>query len=219
MKNLKTKLANALLIISIFAVFASCKKNKTIEPENFDPTKYYITGEYLNKGATVPSTYVFTFLPDAKTLKTAVGGLILTQGSYTYADGVFNIGDVTFNVSDGNVTGTNMPTSYRANHLQKIPDADAFAGKTFQGTVAVSGVDNGKTCLIKFTTAKKFTVTVDGAQVDTGADYILQNNGVAYAKTTNATKLHLMSIAGSKVYYSHYNSNTGVHYYGILNSQ
>ncbi|TCC99096.1 hypothetical protein EZ449_21455 [Pedobacter frigidisoli] len=220
MENLNTTLVKTLFIISIIAVFASCKKEKTTEPEIFDPTRYYITGEYLNPGAKYPSTYVFTFLSNAKSQKTAIGGLILTQPSYTYTDGVFNITEVTFNVADGNVTSTNKPTTYRANHLQKIPDADAFAGKTFQGIVAVSGVDNGKICMIKFTTDKKFTVTVEGiAQVDVGADYTLLNNGVAIANTTGGTKQNLMSIAAGQLYYSHYNNNTGTHYYGILNQQ
>jgi len=84
--------------------------------------------------------------------------------------------------------------------------------------VATNGLANGKSCLIKYTTDKKFTVSIDGfAQTGTGADYTLQNNGVATANTGNEGRLHLMTLADGKLYYSQSTQNT--HYYGVLTLQ
>lgn len=220
MKTLKNIFAKTLIVLSVLAVFASCKKDKEANPEDsFDPTKYYITGEGADKGADNYSTsYAIILKPNAMGHFTAFGGNHGATFNYTYQDGTLkaeNI-DVNFTIVNNTITSTSNP-QYKTYYLQKIPDADAFAGKTFRGTVATNGLVNGKSCLIKFTTAKKFTVSIDGfGQTGTGADYTLQNNGVATATTGNEGRLHLMSFADGKLYYSQYNASDKTHYYGLL---
>lgn len=221
MKNI---FAKTLIIFAAVLVFASCKKDKEAKPEdNFDPTKYYITGEYASTGGGTPATsYAYCFFTNAKTYTTSFGGSESDNPNYTYANDIIKMGNLTFTLANNAVTSCS-DAAYRSYHLQKIPDADAFAGKTFRGTVATNGLANGKSCLIKYTTDKKFTVSIDGfAQTGTGADYTLQNNGLATARTGNEGRLHLMTIGGGKLYYSQ--SNGGgtpnyTHYYGLLTLQ
>ena len=220
MKNLKNKFAKTLITFSVLFVLASCKKDKDAENErgNIDFTKYYITGEYVTNGMSSSYAYVFGALVKSNLL--AAGGKISESGSYAYADGTLTINQTnTFSIANGSVTGNNNP-DIKTYYLQKIPDTDAFAGKTFRGTAATNGVDIGKSCLIKFTTAKTFSVSIDGfGQTGTGADYTLQNNGVATANTGNEGKLHLMTMANGKLYYSQYNAANNIHYYGFLTQQ
>jgi len=224
MKNFKTIFAKTLMVLSVLAVFASCKKDKEAKPEdNFDPTKYYITGEEASiGGGSSPTSYVYCFFANAKTYSTSQGGYNSDNPNYTYTDGVIKIGNLTFTIANNAVTSCSN-ASYRSYHLQKIPDADSFAGKTFKGTVATNGLANGKSCLIKYTTDKKFTVSIDGfGQTGTGAAYILQNNGVATARTGNEGRLHLMTIGDGKLYYSQVNgagTPNYTHYYGVLTLQ
>lgn len=220
MKNLRNLFSKTLLVFSVLLVLASCKKDKDVgkDDDKIDFTKYYITGEYDAYGTR--NGYVFTFGTLNKASYYSVGQSL--SGSYAYADGNLSIlqsNNVTYNysISNGVITSSNIPSTI-SYHLQKIPDADAFAGKNFKGTVATNGLANGKSCLIKFTTAGKFTVSIDGfAQTGTGADYTLQNNGVATANTGNEGRLHLMTLADGKLYYSQSTQNT--HYYGVLTLQ
>jgi hypothetical protein len=216
MKNSTSIFAKALIIFSVLLVFASCKKNKEANPEDsFDPTKYYITGEGADNYRT---SYAIILKPNAMGHFTAFGGYHGTTFNYTYQDGTLkaeNI-DVNFTIVNNTITSTSNP-QYKTYYLQKIPDTDAFAGKTFRGTVATNGLVNGKSCSVKFTDTKKFTVSIDAfGQTGTGADYTLQNNGVATANTGNEGRLHLMSIADGKLYYSQYNAADKTHYYGLL---
>ncbi len=224
MKNLKNIFVKTLIVFCVSLAFTACKKDKSNKPEDsFDPTKYYITGEYASLGGgSSPTSYVYCFFANAKTYTTSKGGSVSDNPNYTYTDGIIKMGNLTFTVANNAVTNCS-DGSYRSYHLQKIPDADAFAGKTFKGTVATNGLANGKSCLIKYTTDKKFTVSIDGfGQTGTGADYTLQNNGVATARTGNDGRLHLMTIGDGKLYYSQL-SGSGTanyaHYYGILTLQ
>lgn len=214
MKNLKNIFAKTLLLFSVLLVLSSCKKDKEAKPkDSFDPTKYYITGEGADNYST---SYAIILKPNAMGYFTAWGGSQDGNFNYKYENGTLKCEDlgVAFTIVNDAITSTTNP-NYKSFHLQKIPDADAFSGKTFRGTVATNGLVNGKSCLIKFTTAKKFTVSIDGfAQTGTGADYTLQNNGVATANTGNEGRLHLMSIADGKLYYSQDNGNTK--YFGVL---
>lgn len=219
MKSLKNIFTKTLIIFSVWAVFASCKKDKDATNEDsFDPTQYYITGEGVGSYST---SYAIVLKPNAVGHFSARGGIQNASFNYIYKDGALkadNIG-VTFTIVNNSVTSSSNP-NYKSSYLQKIPDADAFSGKTFRGTVATNGLVNGKSCLIKFTTAKKFTVSIDGfGQTGTGADYTLQNNGVATANTGNEGRLHLMSIADGKLYYSQYNAASNTDYYGLLTAE
>lgn len=220
MKTSKKILSKTLLMFSVIFVFASCKKDKETENEanDIDFTKYYITGEY--DSYSIRNGYVYTFGTLMKVNSSSVGSS--NSGSYMYADGSLRITHANnqsykFKIANGIITSCDFP-GIITYHLQKIPDADAFAGKNFKGTVATNGLANGKSCLIKFTTAGKFTVSIDGfGQTGTGADYTLQNNGVATAKTGNEGRLHLMTLADGKLYYSQSTQTT--HYYGVLTVQ
>ncbi|SOD14229.1 hypothetical protein [Pedobacter xixiisoli] len=220
MKNLSNLFAKTLLIFSALFVLASCKKDKAVEKDDdkIDFTKYYITGEYETYGTR--NGYVYTFGTLMKVTSSSVGSS--NSGSYTYTDGNLRIThennqSYTLKIANGVITSSDAPALITY-HLQKIPDADAFAGKNFKGTVATNGLANGKSCLIKFTTAGKFTVSIDGfGQTGNGADYTLQNNGVATANTGNEGRLHLMTLADGKLYYSQSTQNT--HYYGVLTLQ
>ena len=218
MKNLINISIRMLIMFCVLFAFAACKKDKNPEnPDNsIDFTKYYITGEY--KSGSIRNGYYFSFSPLMKASTFTVTSS--NSGSYAYADGVLRINTVQiygFNIANGVITNIDVPELITY-HLQKIPDANAFAGKTFKGTVATNGLANGKSCLIKYTTDKKFTVSIDGfAQTGTGADYTLQNNGVATANTGNEGRLHLMTLADGKLYYSQSTQNT--HYYGVLTLQ
>ncbi|SOD14231.1 hypothetical protein [Pedobacter xixiisoli] len=211
-------------MLLILGSFTACKKDRSTQLEDsFDPTKYYITGEEASiGGGSSPTSYVYCFFANAKTYTTSQGGYNSDNPNYTYTDGVIKIGSLTFTIANDVVTSCNN-ANYRSYHLQKIPDADAFAGKTFKGTVATNGLANGKSCLIKYTTDKKFTVSIDGfGQTGTGADYTLQNNGVATARTGNEGRLHLMTIGDGKLYYSQISgmgTTNYAHYYGVLTLQ
>ena len=207
------------MVLSLLAVFASCKKDKEAKPEdNFDPTKYYITGEGADKGADNYSTsYAIILKPKAMGYFTAWGGSYEGSFNYKYENGTLKCDDigVAFTIVNNAITATSNP-QYKSFHLQKIPDADAFAGKTFRGTVAKNGVNNGVSCQIQYTTNGKFILQIDGflQTVAAGDDYTLQNNGIATANTGNEGRLHLMTIADGKLYYSQNIGNTK--YYGIL---
>lgn len=206
-------ITSVLLLITCSA----CKKDKN-DPvaDNFDPTKYYITGEGVDGMST---SFAWTFKPNAVAYLTAFGGSQDATLTYKYKDGVLEAGSTTFTIVNNAITASNNAL-YRSYYLQKIPDADAFAGKTFKGMVATNGVANGKSCLIKYTTAGKFTVSIDGfGQTGNGADYTLLNNGIATANTGNEGRLHLMSIGDGKLYYSQSNPSTKIHYFGILTLQ
>lgn len=219
MKSLKHIFTRTLFIFSVWAVFASCKKDKDATNEDvFDPTQYYITGEGVDSYST---SYAIVLKPNALGHFSARGGIQNASFNYIYEGGALkaeNIG-VAFTIVNGAVTSSSNP-NYKSYYLQKIPDADAFSGRNFRGTVATNGLVNGKTCSIKFTAAKKFTVSIDGfGQTGNGADYTLQNNGVATANTGNEGRLHLMSIANGKLYYSQYNAAGNTHYYGLLKAE
>ena len=219
MKNLKVKFAKILILLSAIVIFNSCKKNKDVDAngERFDLTQYYITGSYLMKGVT--TSYIYGFNTLARAYEIRFGGIVTNTASYQYNKGVLNVDDFIFNISNGVITGSNAPNDFKSYHLQKIPSTDGFAGKTFKGTVAINGVDLGKSCVIKFSNGK-FTVSVDGfAQVGTGADYTLQNNGVATANTGLQGDLHLMSIVDNKMYYSSINGADTKHIYSLLTQQ
>jgi len=217
MKNLKVIFTKTLIVFSVLSLFSACKKDKdSPAADNFDPTKYYITGEGVDGMST---SYAWIFKPNAVAYLTAFGGSQDATLTYTYKDGILGPGTNTFTIVDNAITATSNPL-YKSYHLQKIPDANAFAGKIFKGTVATNGVDNGKSCLIKFTTAGKFTVSIDGfGQTGSGADYTLLNNGIAVANTGNEGRRHLMSIGDGKLYYSQSNAASKTHYFSILTLQ
>ena len=80
MKNLKNIFAKTLLLFSVLAVFASCKKDKDTKPEDsFDPTKYYITGEGADSYST---SYAIILKPNAMGYFTAWGGS--QDGNFNY---------------------------------------------------------------------------------------------------------------------------------------
>jgi len=222
MKNLRNIFAKTLITFSVLFVFASCKKDKAGEKDGntIDFTKYYITGEYDAYGTR--NSYVFTFGALMKASYYSVGQSI--SGSYAYTDGNLSIhqsNNVTCNysLSNGVITSSSIPSTI-SYYLQKIPDADAFAGKNFKGTVATNGLANGKSCLIKFTSEGKFTVSIDGfGQTGNGAAYTLQNNGVATANTGYEGRLHLMTLADGKLYYSQSYEGQNTHYFGVLTLQ
>lgn len=213
MKSLKL-----FAVLGLLLSFAACKKETKTATAIFDPTQYYITGEGIDNYAT---SYAFIFKPNAMAYMVSWGGKQNAVLNYTYEAGTLAIGSNSFIffILNHKITSSNNP-NVSAYHLEKIPDTDAFSGKTFKGTVATNGLANGKSCLVRFTTSGKFTVSIDGfAQTGTGADYTLQNNGVATANTGNEGRLHLMSIGEGKLYYSQYNAVDDTHYYGILNRQ
>lgn len=216
---MKKQFSIALIAISLLLASASCKKDKVpTGPENLDLTKYYITGEGMSPYAT---SYILMFQPNAQCYFTGKGGAVSNNLEYVYQNNTLNIanGHLTFTISGSEIISINKPDVYRSYHLERIPDTDAFAGKTFRGTVATNGLDNGKSCLIKFTTGR-FTVSIDGfGQTGSGEDYTLQNNGIATATTGNEGRLHLMSIGQGKLYYSQFNAANNTHYYGTLTQQ
>jgi len=217
MKNLKVIFPKTLIVFSVLFLFSACKKDKDNSvADNFDPTKYYFTGEAADGMST---SYAWTFKPNAVAYLTAFGGSQDATLTYTYKGGVLEVGGNKFTILDNAITATDNPR-YKSYHLQKIPDADAFAGKIFKGTVATNGVNNGKSCLIKFTATGKFTVSIDGfGQTGSGADYTLINNGIATANTGSEGRRHLMSIGGGQLYYSQNNAASKTHYFSILTLQ
>lgn len=215
MKNIKISFV-LLLLIS----FTACKKDKQVVTDDFDPSQYYLTGEYKAGLGFGTTSYVYAFLPNGKVVHSYLGGFTTGTYSYTYANGIIKVGDnITFNVVDGKVVNSSLPDSYGSYYLEKIPDVDAFAGKTFRGTVSTDGVNTGKSCLIKFNTGK-FTVSIDGfAQAGTGEVYTLHNNGFATADAGIEGRLHLMTIADGKLIYSQNNKRNTTKYFGILTVQ
>lgn len=216
MKSLKRNSATLIIMMGVLFVLGSCKKNQTVDPDSFDPTKYYVTGEGVTNHNT---TYALIFQHPAKVLFIGDGGKISSITNFSYKDGILYMADESFSftIVNNKISTSNHPNliSY---HLQKIPDADAFAGKTFSGTVSRNGVNAGVSCQLKFNADKMFTVKIDGfLQTPTyGSDYTLQNNGIATANTGNEGRLHLMSMADGKLYYSQFNAVDNSYSYGVL---
>lgn len=218
MKTLKITFSKVLIFLSAVILLNSCKKNKDVDMDgkNFDITQHYITGSYLSDGIT--SSYVYGFKTLAKAYTIFYAGLGVDASDYKYENGVLNIDGVIFNISNGAIKSSN-DARFKSYNLQKIPTTDAFANKTFKRTIATNGVDVGKSCVIKFTNGK-FMLSIDGlAQLGTGAEYTLQNNGVATANTGLEGSLHLMSIVDNKMYYSHLNGSNQKHDYSVLTQQ
>lgn len=219
MKNFKKTFAVLLIVYTALSVFPSCKKNNDFkkDDEKIDLTKYYITGEIVANA--ISTSYVYIFLPLAKKrYNSLIAGSIDDTGNYKYSDGLLTTEDVTFNIVNGSIIKSSLPNLFKSHHLQKIPDADAFAGKMFKGTIATNGINIGKSCVIKFTNTSKFTVSIDGfSQIGNGADYTLQNNGVATANTGLEGRLHLMTMSDGKLYYSQLINQTN--YFGLLSQQ
>lgn len=214
MKNLK-RYSILLLLLG----FLSCKKDKIADQDSFDPTKYYITGEGFNDYNT---SYALIFQQPAKAIFIGSGGEVNSISNFSYEDGILYVADKSFSFTIvNNKISTSTHPYLISYHLQKIPDADAFAGKTFSGTVTRNGVNVGMSCQLKFNTNQMFTVKIDGfLQTPTyGSDYTLQNNGIATAYTGNEGRLHLMSIADGKLYYSQFNAVDNTHCYAILTQQ
>ncbi|RYD97035.1 MAG: hypothetical protein EOP54_12085 [Sphingobacteriales bacterium] len=210
---------STILLIATSSIFLSCKKDKGTEADNFDPTKYYITGEGTDDYKT---SYAIIFQQPAQANFIGKGGIVNNLSNFTYRAGVLYMADESFSftIVNNKITTSNHPflTSY---HLQKIPDSDAFAGKTFSGTVARNGMNNGVSCQLKFIANGMFTVKIDGflQTPSTGAGYTLQNNGIATANTGNEGRLHLMSMGDGKLYYSQFNAADNMQYYAILTQQ
>lgn len=204
-----------LLLVS----FMACKKDKQVVTDDFDPTQYYITGEYKMGLGFGTTSYVYAFLPNGKVSSSSLGGFNTGTYNYTYANGVIEIGNnLTFNVV-GDKVASSSQESFSSYYLEKIPDADAFAGKTFRGTVSTDGVNSGKSCLIKFNSGK-FTISIDGfAQAGNGEAYTLHNNGFATADAGSEGRLHLMTIADGKLIYSQNNKRNTTKHFGTLTAQ
>lgn len=219
MKNLERNSASLFIMLCVLFVLGSCQKDKTADLDSFDPTQYYITGEGINDYNT---TYALIFQQPAQVLFIGNGGKVNSISNFSYKDGVLYMADKSFSFT---ITNNKISTSTHPNlisyHLQKIPDADAFAGKTFSGTVTRNGVNVGVSCQLKFNTNRMFTVKIDGfLQTPTyGADYTLHNNGIATANTGNEGRLHLMSIVDGNLYYSQFNAADNSHCYAILTPQ
>lgn len=219
MKNSKINCATLLILTGILFVFASCKKDKIADPDNFDPTKYYITGEGISEYNT---SYALIFQQPAKAIFIGEGGKVSNISNFTYKDGTLYLADKSFSFTIvNNEISTSTHPYLSSYHLQKIPDTDAFAGKTFKGTVTKNGVNIGVSCQLKFLADQMFTVKIDGflQTPSYGSDYTLQNNGIATANTGNEGRLHLMTIADGKLYYSQYNAVDEMYYYAILTEQ
>lgn len=219
MKHLKINFGALLMMIAMLFVLGSCKKDKPADLDSFDPTKYYITGEGITNYNT---SYVLIFEQPAKAVFIGSGGKVSSISNFSYKDGILYLADgsFSFTILNNRISTGSHPylTSF---HLQKIPDSDAFAGKKFSGTVTRNGVNVGVSCQLKFTANGMFTVKIDGflQTPSYGSDYTLQNNGIATANTGNEGRLHLMSIADGKLYYSQFNAVDNMYCYGILTQQ
>jgi len=185
MKTLKNTFR--YLPLMLLMIFASCKKDKSGDPENnLDITKYYIAGKYkTNSQLILP--YVLTFGANAQAYITNGLGTS-SNGNYTFKDGVLTIiwsadNKDTFKISGEQVASWEGKSTFESHFLQKAPEQNALNGKLYTGSLKNSSSNLFVITRMKFS-ENKYGETSLGDPV-LNKDYSTINNASGGSNTGN----------------------------------
>lgn len=170
-----------MLPVLLLTIMLSCKKKDPL-PEAFDITKQAIIGK-LSGGY----PYIITLEGDGKATLTHYS---VTNGSYTYVNGVFKFNFdnelVGFFVTEnGQIKSYNGPLIINTYEMVKIPANNQFDGKAFKGNW------NGTvhSTQINFM-GTKYTEITNNQQTE--ANYTLINNLAVKKQEANSITLFIM---------------------------